>query len=268
MEGEEGRGVGRGFVANHGFESTTSGTTTNGGTNIVVVGHGAAFAVEVLSVEGHLAIGTGGNGGIQHHVIVEHEFVDGIVAFRNFGEGQRVVVVQGRVVSRGGPFHKREGRGLLASEFPNVRSDGLVQLDHERPHVGCAVAFGDGNKLTLDDTGLGAIGAHDQINVVVVSHLERQFLTFNSEQAIARGEVEDGHRVDRTFAKHREVERFHPSIDRTDTKVQAVDDFVFTFHVSHMELVANFATATSRGVGNGGLGKEVALDTRGNLSQT
>ncbi|KWW28158.1 MAG: hypothetical protein F083_2890, partial [bacterium F083] len=95
VEGEVGRSGGRSLVANHGFEAAAGGTAAIGaGASVVVIGHGTAFAFKAVTIESHLAVFTSSDAGVQHDVVFKHEFVDGIVAFRNLGERQGVVVVK------------------------------------------------------------------------------------------------------------------------------------------------------------------------------
>ena len=259
MEGEVGRSAGA--ITNLGLKrSTGSAAATDGGTNIVVGGHGAAFAFKTFTIDGHLAIVANGNFGVQDHVVVEREFVNGIVAFRNLGEGQRVVVVQHgrRNLRRNATIGEVVGNSAeVVSLLPHIRDGGVVHLNHEGPDVGCAIAFGDGHKLALDEAGKCGVGGHAQFDVIVANHLEGQFLTFNAEQAIARGEIKNGHRVGRAIAVHGESEGFHPSVGRTGAKIQLVNNLGLTVHVSHMETVANRSATTA--ISESGLGQEVAL---------
>ena len=269
VEGEIGRGGGRSLVTNHGFEAATGGTAAIGaGASVVVIGHGAAFAFKALTIESHLAVFTLSDAGVQHDVLVKHEFVDGIVAFRNLGERQGVVIVKLHVVSRLRHFHKGEGSGLFASQFPNIRDFGSVKLNHDRPDVGGTVTFGDGHELTLDDTGVGSVDIHNQLNAVRI-HLEGQFFAFNAEHTVTGREVQNIDGVGGAFAVHGECEGFHPSAGRANTQVQAVDDFFFTFHVFDVQLVFHAAAttaATTSSIGESGLGQEVTL-RGGNAAQ-
>ena len=240
VEGEVARG--RGTFTNLNLKRSTGSTAASTVKASVVVGsHGAAFTVEALSIESHLAVrGILINMGVDDHVGSHRELVDGIHAFRNLGERQGVVVVQhGRSDGR---RHTLIAEAIgnsteVVSRFNHIRDGRVVHFDHERPNVSGAVAFGDGNELTLDDTSLGSVGTHDEVDIRGSAHNEGKFLTFDAEQTIARGEIENGHRVLTAFSVHREVEGFHPCTDRANTKVQAVNDFGFTIHVLHMELV-------------------------------
>ena len=171
--------------------------------------------------------------------------------------------MQSGVVSRSRHFDEGECGGFFASQFPHIRGLGSIKLDHDGPDVSGAGAFGDGHKLTLDDASHSAISAHEEVNIVFGTHLERQFLTSNAEHAIAGGEVEDVNRVGRAIAVHNELKGLHPSTSGANTEVQAVDDLVGTVHVLHMQLVNN--CTASRGnfeldvgtVAVGGLGTTI-----------
>ena len=100
------------------------------------------------------------------------------------------------------------------------------------------VALGDGHKLTLNQTSLGAVDAHRHGNIVSASHLEGQFfLGGNSEEAIGRSEIENGHSVRTAVGVHGEVERLHPSTHRAHAHVELVDNFHTTGNILHMEMV-------------------------------
>ena len=57
----------------------------------------------------------------QQNIFEGLKFVDCIVAFRNLGERQGVVVVKHSVVSCGRNLHEGERGGFLASQLPNIR---------------------------------------------------------------------------------------------------------------------------------------------------
>ena len=134
-----------------------------------------------------------------------------------------------------------------------------------------AVAFGDGNELTLDNARVSSAGvdAQHKLDVVSGSHLERQFLAFNSEHAIAGREVQNVDSVGEAFGVHSEVKRLHPATCSANAQVQAVDDLFFAIHVLDVQLIYKTATAlatTATSVGEGGLGQEVTL-RGGNVAQ-
>ncbi len=237
--------VGRGAITftNLSLKRSTSSTATANNTSIVVVSHRATFAFKAVSVKSNLTILTSSNTGIQDLILVKHKFVNGIHAFRNFRERKGVVVVKDSVVSICRDLHEGERGGFSASLLPNIRDLGSVELNRHRPDVSSTVTFGDGHKLTLDDTSFSAIDSHVQGNIIVTKHLERKFLTSNREHAIVRSEVKNVHSVGATFSVHVEVEGLHPSTGRTNAEVKSIDDHFVTIHVLHMELVG--ATATT-----------------------
>ena len=208
--------------------------------------------------------------------MVNRELVDGILTFRNLGEGQGVVVVKfGRRDLRRNAFVGETGidGAKVIGLFPNIRDLGSVELDHDGPDVGGTVAFGDGHELTLDDTSVSllTIASHHQLNIGVGSHLERQILTSDTEHTVAGREVQNGHSVVEGVAIHGEVEGFHPAAGRANAHVQRVDDFVFTVHVLDVKVVFHgsataSATTAATSVGEGGLGQEVTL-RGGNIAQ-
>ena len=259
IQGVEGEVTKRaGAFTNLGLErSSGSATFVHAKAGVIIVSHGAAFAFEAFSIKGHLAVLTVGDFGIQHLVGCEHKLVHCIVAFRNFRERQGVVVVKHGIVGRGRNLHEGERRGFGAGHLPYIRNLGSVELYRHGPDVGGTVAFGDGNELTLDDTCLCAVAHQGQIHVIVADHLEGQLLAFNSEQAVARREVEHVHRVGAAFGVHREVERLHPCTGGANAHIQCVDDFLFACHVLHVQLVAFAASASVKG--ESGLRQEVAL---------
>ena len=136
------------------------------GASVVVGSHGAALAFKAFLVEGHFAVLAIADAGVQHTVLREHELVDGIITFLDFGERQGVVVVQSGIVGCCRHFHEGERGGLGASHLPHIRNGGVVDLDHDGPDVGGAIAFGDGHKLTLNHASLCGIGADGKVNTV------------------------------------------------------------------------------------------------------
>ncbi len=114
-----------------------------------------------------------------------------------------------------------------------------------------AVAFGDGHKLTLDNAGFDSIklgvSANGQVDIIIASHLERQFLATDFEQANAGSEVEEVDRVGRAFAVHNELEGGHPSANRADTEVEGIDDAVTILVIVHdVQLVFHAAATCAR----------------------
>ncbi|KWW27664.1 MAG: hypothetical protein AUK63_2187, partial [bacterium P3] len=189
--------------------SGSSATTGSAQASVVVGSHGAAFTVEVLSVEGHLAIfGSRINPSADDYVVINRELVDGILTFRNLGEGQSVVVVKhGRRDLRRNAFVgvTSINGAEVVSHLNHIGAFRSIELNHDGPDVSGAVAFGDGHELTLDDTGVGSVDIHNQLNAVGI-HLEGQFFAFNTEHTVAGREVQNVDSVDRTFAVHGEVE--------------------------------------------------------------
>ena len=110
-------------------------------------------------------------------ILGEHKFVNGIHTFLNLGERQGVVVVKDNVVSRGRNLDEGECRGFCAGLLPYIRNLGSVELNRDRPDVSGTVTFSDGDKLTLNNASLSAVGGNVQSNVVVDVYLERQFLS-------------------------------------------------------------------------------------------
>ena len=98
VEGEVTRGAGA-FTNLSLKRSTGSATASGSKASVVVGGHGAAFAVEVLGIEGNLSVLEKILCIITHKsaddgIVLNRELVDTILAFRNLGERQGVVVVK------------------------------------------------------------------------------------------------------------------------------------------------------------------------------
>ena len=240
VEGEVSQSIGA--ITNLCLKASSSRATANLRTSVVVGSHRTAFAVEVLGVDGNLAISARSDFGIQHLILGKHEFVNGVVAFRNFGEGQGVVVMQSGVVSRSRPFHEGERGGFLAGKLPNIRHGGIVRFSHDVPNAGRAAGAVDGHHLP---SRIGrAASAQSNTHFFVVSHCERHFGLHNSEVFLRR-EVQMGHRDGGTIITQAEAERLHPAAIRAGADDDGLDNLTV---LKSIELVASATATTSRDV--------------------
>ena len=191
-------------------------------TRVVVGGHRAAFAVEVLGVEGNLAVITIGHSCADHLVLSEDEFVHGVVAFSNLGEGQGVVVMQHGVVGRGGNLHEGERGGFLAGKLPNIRNGGIVWLGHNVPDAGRAAFTVQGHHLP-GSVG-GSAGGKGHFDFLVVGHVEGH-LGLHNREVLLRREVDEAHVRGGTVVAQGEAERLHPAAVRAGTDDDRLDNF-------------------------------------------
>ena len=189
--------------------------------SVVVGGHRAAFAVEVLGVEGNLTVSTVGHGCADHLVLCEDELVHGVVAFCNLGEGQGVVVVQHGVVGRGGNLHEGERGGFLAGKLPNIRHGGIVWLGHDVPDAGRAAFTVQGHHLP-GSVG-GSAGGKGHFDLLVVGHVEGHLGLHNSE-VLLRREVDEAHVRGGTVVAQGEAEGLHPAAVRADADDDGFDN--------------------------------------------
>ena len=226
---------------------------------VVVGGHGAGFAVEVLGVEGHFAVGVGlVNVGADDHVAFHGELVNGVVAFRNFGEGQGVVVVK----HGGSDFRRNTGVGVAVGDgaevvgfLNHVRNLGRVDGEAQGPNLGEAAAFVDGHELVLVVASFGIGGSlhlDGEVDVLgaVAGHGEGQLGASGHAQSVGvRREVEHAHGEGlRVVVVHLEAERLHPCTGGVFAEVEVVDDELAAFFavvISHVETDFGFAAAAT-----------------------
>ena len=100
VEGEVAHRARHGAVAHLGLERLTRGATAHLRAVVVVIGGRAGQTLVLITevlVEGNLAVLTVQHGGAQQNIVLKRQLVNGIVAFRNLRERQRVVVVKLRI---------------------------------------------------------------------------------------------------------------------------------------------------------------------------
>ena len=222
-------------------------------TRVVVVGHWAAFTVEILSVEGYLAVVAVADAGIQHRIGIEDELKHGVVSFLDVGERKRVVVVH--ACDR---FHIGEGDFVMRSRhLDHIRNLRCVELSNDGPDGSRSTCFlVNGHKLTFNNTGFHAIGADAEVNSFVATNLERHFDVFQDEEAILWGEIEVRHCGGSAFAFQLEVERLHPSPDGTGAHIERAH--LFPIDKSYQTVLYR----STRFVDESSLGQEIARNRR------
>ena len=213
---------------------------------VVVVGHRACLAVEVDAVEGHLTIEfvtiAISDAGVQHHVVVEGEGHDGIVAFRNLGEGQRVVVMQlvfiGRAIPHlGSPHAPRLTSGDVADGigmFEHIRAVRSVRIGNDLEEVRAALGGVHGEQA-VDLFGVFPLGVGVDVEVdstVKASGSDGEgilCLFGHAEVAVVVEEVDQDHLdVFFTIVVELEVIGLHPSAVGAGD-VEDVDQFLSVF---------------------------------------
>ena len=225
------KGRGAGFVADHGLEGAagrSAAAALHRAFGVVVVSHRARLAVEVLSVEGHLTIRIfSRNAGVERHGSVDRELNDSVSAFRDFGEGQRVVVMDfifrlgvDLVPHPGGVVSPLEAIGHVAERISSLNDIGAVRSIRSSDNlIEVRAAFGGVHgQQAVDLLSIGPIEVSVDVEVdtrtAVGSHGEGILsgLFVHAEVAVVVEEVDqDDFDVFVTIVVEVEVVRLHPS---------------------------------------------------------
>ena len=220
------------------------------------MGHGTSFTVEILGVEGHLAVFAVADAGIQHRIGIDDKLKHGVVAFLDVGERKRVVVVH--ACDR---FHIGEGDFIVRSRhFDDVRNLGSIELNGDGPNGSREACFlVNGHELAVDNAGFHAIGADVEVNGFVATNQERHCHVTQDEDTVLGREIEGRHRGGGAFAFQLEVERLHPGPGGTGAQIEGVHFFLID------EGYQTMLDGSTRFVDESGLGQEIAHDGRDGL---
>ena len=206
----------------------------DGFTSIVVVDVRARIAAlritEVFGIELNLGVLTI-HRGVQQHVILNREFVDGVETILDGVGPQQVVVIEalvGAIHNKGAVAVRQRVDVDLSGEFEHVVLDGLIQADADVPNTSSADLVVEEHKLALDkgDTvnGIGRIGHEVHVDAVVVFQVEGHFGFNQAEEVRVGSEVVVTHvDVVARLVVEGPFGRTHPSASRAELHIEGVD---------------------------------------------